>query len=347
MRVMGRSVRNDTAAAAQPARTGAELTLRKLKVFQALAQSRSMTRAAKLLGVTQPSLSQQLASLEAAVGSRLFDRTASEMTLTDAGTALLEKSERILSHVQEIEDGLPLGRLAARQKLRVAGVPSVMRMVLPPALDLLRAPFPEIEYDLHETSPNEVLDMLYSRGINIGLLAANAVAEASAGFQQVPILTDPYVLVVPDCVELAGVTDPARSLSADQRAILNASVRFEYGNLHSRRTEEWFTRVMPQNRQIARARSFELAVELVRGGLGVCLAPALSAVTGRGRLDGVRLYSVDLEPRRVVAMLPAQYRRVEPYSAFLGALQQAGAARCLPPVAAMPPFVAAARRGSA
>ena len=62
----------------------AEITLRKLRAFWAIAHSDSLTRAAKTLGIAQPSLSQQLTSLEAALGAKLFERRSNRMDLTEA-----------------------------------------------------------------------------------------------------------------------------------------------------------------------------------------------------------------------------------------------------------------------
>jgi len=67
-------------------RRRAEITLHQLRIFWAVAHSETLTRAAKHLGLAQPSLSQQLAKLEATAGTRLFRRHATEMTLTEAGT---------------------------------------------------------------------------------------------------------------------------------------------------------------------------------------------------------------------------------------------------------------------
>src|SRR5690606_40281133 len=57
-------------------------------------------------------------------------------------------------------------------------------------------------FDLQESAPAEIVDMLYSRRINLGLLATTSVAEASVDFIQIPLADDPYVLAVPDTVRL-------------------------------------------------------------------------------------------------------------------------------------------------
>ena len=318
------------------------ISLRKLQIFWAIAHSPTLTRAAKLLGVSQPSLSQQLTSLETTIGARLFDRRANSMELTEVGAAILVKAEQVLRSLQELEDGLPQAGAAMRRTVRIAGVTSAMRMLLPATLRELQKGPHDLDFDMHEAAPAEILELLYARRVNMGLLDANSVAEASAGFEQVPILTDPYVLVVPAGLDLSGVVDPVRDLQPADLALLNSTIQFVFGNQHSRRVQDWYDRVLPENRLTARARSFELVVELVRGGLGVGVVPMLSALNGAVHLDGVNLYRIDIEPRRIVALFPAHCRKQVPYAQLLAALLQAGAALTLPPLAAIPPFIAAA-----
>jgi len=103
----------------------------------------------------------------------------------------------------------------------------------------------------------------------------------------------------------------------------------------------WFyLTVLPESRVIAQCRSFEIAIGLVKAELGVCLVPALSTLAWESQPTGVRLYRVDLPPRRLVAMLPSQYRRQEPYSAAIDGLVAAAAALRLPDMLPPPPFLA-------
>lgn len=321
------------------ARVAGEITIRRLQVFWAIAHTTSLTKAAKLLGVSQPSLSQQLASLEAVVGGRLFDRTPTSMALTELGASILGRAEAVLRSLQEFEDCLPQAGRSAPRTIRIAGVASVLRCVLPSTLGALRETRPQLDFDLIEAAPAEILDLLYARRVSLGLLPANAVAESASGFRQELVTEDPYVLAVPDRVDLSNVRDPARDLSAADRDLLHGTIQFAFGTQHSQRIQDWYDQVLPGNRLAAQVRSFELVVEMVRSGLGVGVVPALSAVTGARSLDGVRLYRIGIEPRRIVMMFPSHGRTQEPYAGLLAALREAGSRLRLPPLADAPPFV--------
>ncbi|MEA5159767.1 LysR family transcriptional regulator [Cereibacter johrii] len=313
---------------------GPELTFRKLKAFWAVAQSQSLTGAAKLLGIAQPSLSQQIIGLEQSLGYPLFVRRSNRMILTEAGVLMLRKAEPVLRGMQDLEDTLAAYGSGQRHPLRLAGVESLLRTILPEALRHMDLDG-TAECDLLEGAPADVLEMLYSRQADIGLLAANSISEASTGFLQIPIMADPTVLAVPESLDLGGVAR-IEDLAPEAQAILGASIQIAFGTQHSRRIESWFSDMLPQNRMTARVRSFETALSMVRAGLGICIVPALSV----GPSPGVRLYHAGLEPRRIVALIQPAQHRTGRHAAVVAALQAAGSAMRLPPIEPLPPLLA-------
>lgn len=121
-----------------PAARRAEITLHQLRIFWAVAHSDTLTKAAKQLGLAQPSLSQQLSKLETTVGTQLFHRRSNEMSLTEAGSYLLPKAEQVLRNLNDLEDGLRQFSGGQRVTVRLAGINSVLRVVLPSAINRTR-----------------------------------------------------------------------------------------------------------------------------------------------------------------------------------------------------------------
>ncbi len=329
-----------TSGSARPSLVGnAGITLHRLRIFWAVAHSDSLTSASKQLGLTQPSLSQQVSNLEEAVGAALFDRRSNRMSLTEAGARLLRNVEPVLSSVQRLEENLWQISEEMYQTIHLAGINSVLRVILPRAMYAIHGAHPDVGYDIHESAPADVLEMLYGRRVNLGLVAANSIAPASAGFLQVPILEDPYVLAVPGWLNLDDVNDPMTDLSAEDQRTLTRSIQFAFGTPHTRRVQAWYDQAIPRNWPFTQARSFEVALGMVRAGLGVCLAPALSSVVGDRPIAGLRLYRVLFPPRQIVALLPSQYARTEPYGALVEALQDVGRTHVGPPILETPPFL--------
>ena len=314
------------------------MNLHQLRIFCAIAQSATLTQAAKQLGLTQPTLSQQLSKLEQKIGAKLFERGLNQLELTNAGRFLLRRAQIILHEVEDTQGALKEFATGKRDIIRLAGLNSIIREVVPRAVARFGETFPEVEFDMHEMAPAEVLDLLFTRQVNIGLVAANTVAINGGSFKEVPLVRDPYVFAVPAGLDLSSVTDPDADLPPDQLRILNSCIRFNFASPHSRQVEHWYQEMLPSHRLFAQCRSYEVAISLVRARLGVCLVPAL-AVCGA---CGMTLYATDRPTRQTVAIVPSQYQRVEPYSAFLEALRSAAAAMRMPPIQPMPPFIAQA-----
>jgi len=336
----GRDRKADLRPSTRSAPRAGDPTLHQMRIFWAVARSKTLTKAAKQLGLAQPSLSQQLGKLETTLGNRLFHRRSNEMELTEAGNYLLPRVEQILRIVSELEDGLAQFSGGHRLTLRLAGINSVLRGLLPAAVRAMQEKFPELDFDIQESAPTDILELLYGRRVNIGLLAANSVAQAGVGFMQVPLLDDPYVLVVPENLVLDGVNDPQKQLAAEHWTMLNQSIQFIFGSQQANRVAEWYDRLLPEHRLVAQCRSFETAIGLVQAGAGVCLAPALATSGGNGPASNVRLYRVQAPPRRIVALVPSQYRRVEPYASLLDQLHVAAETHAVTGILDTPPFLA-------
>lgn len=93
------------------------LTLRQLKVFEAVARQRSFSRAAEELFLTQPAVSMQVKQLEEGIGLPLFEQMGKKIFLTEAGQELFHYSRAIAEQLEELEEvlsrmkGLEQGRL--------------------------------------------------------------------------------------------------------------------------------------------------------------------------------------------------------------------------------------------
>jgi DNA-binding transcriptional LysR family regulator len=320
------------------------MTLHQLRIFLTVAQSSTLTRASKQLGLAQPSLSKQLAGLEDSVGTRLFDRGHNRMILTDAGRMLLRHAQNVLREIDEAEAGLREFSAGKRAIIRVAGLNSVIKALLPDAL-MRCGSGSGLEVDIQEAAPGEVLEMLYSRQVHIGLIAADSVAQASVGFRQVPVVEDPYVFAVPSAINLAAMRDVS-SAPSDAARVLNSCVQFNFGTQHTLRVQQWYQRVLPSHRIVAHCRTYEVALELVRAGFGVSLVPALTVLPAAGSLDGIKLFATDHGSRRTVAVLADQYLRLAPYKQLVEALQVAGRNVVLPPILPMPRLIESAREAA-
>jgi len=315
-----------------------DITLAQLRVFWAVANAETLTKAAKQLGLTQPSVSQQLANLEQTLGVRLFDRTPSGMKLTDGGRFLLRRAEAILGGIEETKAELREFAASPEAHLRIAGLNSVLRALLPHALSHVARELPTLNVEIQETGPAEAMELLHARRVDVAVVASTSVAGSGAGIARNMVAQDPNVLAVPAGLDLAGLADPA-DLPAEARRVLHTAIEFNFGTAHARQVEHWYARVLPGSRVLARCGSYEVALGLVQAGLGVCLVPAFAARTEEGPLPGVTLYATDLPGRELVAASPSQYARLTAHRSLVQGLQHAGRVIRLPSIEPLPPFL--------
>ena len=293
------------------------ITLRHLEILRAVAGNRSLTLAAKQLGLSQPSLSQQLSKLEGDLGQRLVDRSAKGLHLTDAGCFLLSKAEPILGMVEEAEIGLGQFERGLRGQLSIGALTSLARSLVTPASIELKRHFPEIQLNVVELSPEAVVRQLQSRRVQIALISSAMPTEHTRHFTKVELACDPYVLAVP------------KGADSKRKPLLRSVIKVDFGEAYEGLVNGWYRRIIPDHQEVARCRTHELALTMVEAGLGMAIVPMLSTeVNGRMVFD-IDLFKLPLEPRKVLAVLPSQYRYTQPHARVLDMLEKIGKQRTL------------------
>jgi DNA-binding transcriptional LysR family regulator len=171
------------------------VNLRQLEYFVVIAEEGSLTRAAKRLLVAQPSLSQQVAALEAEVGGTLLERLPRGVRLTAAGERFLGEARAAVAHAEA-------ARRAAREalgleagELHIATIPSVAVGVLTPALRRWLQLHPSVEIGLREYTHRRIMDEAMREGdgdVGVGMVPADWLGPVEAlGWEE-------FVVVLPE-----------------------------------------------------------------------------------------------------------------------------------------------------
>src|SRR5690606_41234705 len=119
------------------------VTVRQLRVFAAVAQQNSFTRAARELHVTQPAVSQQLKLLEAEVGRPLFEYVGRNLFLTAAGEELLRCADQVNEALRSASEALAAMRGLKRGILKLGAV-STAKYFTPSMLSAFTAEYPQV-----------------------------------------------------------------------------------------------------------------------------------------------------------------------------------------------------------
>lgn len=129
-----------------------------IRAFLATAESGSLSAAARQLGLTQPTLSRQVAALEADLEVLLFERLGRSLSLTDAGRELLPHARKML----EGASGLSLAASAQAESIegtiRITASDVMSAFALPPVLRQLRQQAPRLTIDV--VAANDIRDLM-------------------------------------------------------------------------------------------------------------------------------------------------------------------------------------------
>jgi LysR family nitrogen assimilation transcriptional regulator len=145
------------------------MELRQLRYFVAIVEHGSLSRAAGVLHVAQPALTQQLRQLEQELGAQLLHRSAQGVHSTDAGKVFYEHAQAILKQVAD-------ARSAVSQSARPSGTVtlglphSISAALALPLLAAARADYPDITLQLTEELTGHLAEQLKSGRVNLAVL---------------------------------------------------------------------------------------------------------------------------------------------------------------------------------
>lgn len=136
-------------------------TLRQLQYLVAIAETGRYGEAAKRVHVSQPSLSAQIANLEAELGATLIERGRHGALLTPKGKEVVRRAKSILRDMMDLKSAARLAPGNLSGQLRFGVLPSVGPYLLPPAARRLHADYPDLRFNIREERPTDLVEHLH------------------------------------------------------------------------------------------------------------------------------------------------------------------------------------------
>ncbi|AKC71563.1 LysR family transcriptional regulator [Pandoraea oxalativorans] len=180
----------------------ANIDVRLLRYFVAVAEAGHMTRAAERLGIGQPPLSQQIRVLETQLGVALFERLPRGMALTDAGQAFLVDAYEVVRKLDQAVDDVRRVAAGIKGRLSVGFTSSAaLHPFVPTVIRAFRSDAPSVSLMLDESSTGDLLDGLRDGHIDVAFIRQ---PQGNTGeITVVQVLEEPMVLAVPSAHPLA------------------------------------------------------------------------------------------------------------------------------------------------
>ena len=301
-------------------------TLAQIRTFVTVAEQKHFVSAAAKLGISQPSLSQALASLENGLGLQLIERSTRRVIVTPTGEALLPYAKATLDAADAFlaQSRGALGELAG--PLNIGIIPTIAPYLLPGVLIGIEENYPDLEPRIVENQTDQLLKMLRDGQLDLAVLATPTHAP---GLEQLPLYDEPFVAVTNPDDPLAGSTD----LGLDSLKDLNLLLLDDGHCLRDQIVELCkIAEATPGARKhaVTRASSLTTIVQLVVAGLGSTLIPA-SAVGTECSRPGVAsaTFANGVQAQRTVSLVyRASSQRVAEFEQ-LGRLVKASYERAL------------------
>ena len=146
------------------------MEIRVLRYFLAVAQEESITRAANILHITQPTLSRQIAQMEDEIGVKLFDRGTRKIVLTDEGMLLRRRAEEILELVDKTEREIVERENMVEGTVFIGCGDLAAVQILPDLIRGFNERYPAVTFELYTATADHVKERM-DRGVtDIGLL---------------------------------------------------------------------------------------------------------------------------------------------------------------------------------
>jgi DNA-binding transcriptional LysR family regulator len=252
------------------------VNLRQIEAFKAIVEAGTVSRAADMLGISQPAASKLLAHLEADSGLRLFDRVRGRLAPTARGMRLYEEVDRIFAGLGQVERSIDQIRREDRGQIVVGVMPALAGDFIQRATTRFLKSRPNVFVSIRARSSQFIADWLVTRQIDIGLISSPienpyVAAESLMRLPLVCIAPLGHKLAARDSVRIADLADVPQ-------------VGFETSSQTRRRIDALFERHRLRPHVVLEATTAPTLCEFVAAGVGVALVHPAMAQSVRGRV---------------------------------------------------------------
>ena len=259
------------------------ISLRQLRVFEAVARNLSYTRAADELHLSQPAVSMQVKQLEDQVGLPLFERLGKRIVLTEAGREIHHYSLIIDHSLQEMEEVIESLKGVSSGRLQIA-VASTVNYFAPRLLAAFQQRYPGIGLRLDVTNRETLVQLLESNSVDLVLMGqppSDVEVDAEA------FMDNPLVVIAPPDHPLASERRIPASRLADEVFVMR-----EEGSGTRQAMERFFSERGLSIRHGMQMTRNEAVKQAVRSGMGLGV---VSLHTIELELETGRLVALDAE----------------------------------------------------
>ncbi|MEW2392474.1 LysR substrate-binding domain-containing protein [Streptomyces venezuelae] len=246
------------------------MQFQQLHYFVAVAETRHFTRAAEEVHVSQPSLSQQIRALEKELGAELFSRARGNITLTDAGEALLPLARRILADADTARIEVQELAQLRRGRIRLGATPSVCTGLLPDVLRAFHDRHPGIQLLIEEGGSHDLVRELARGALDLALVVL-PLPSPSPALTTLELLREDLVVVSAPGSRSLGTTVRIADLQGERLVMFRHGYDLRELTVSACRAEGFEPEFAVEGGEM------DAVLGFVRAGLGVAVVPRMVA----------------------------------------------------------------------
>ncbi|MBC7131720.1 MAG: LysR family transcriptional regulator [Roseovarius sp.] len=309
------------------------ITLWGIEVFMAAADERSISAAARRLGASPSSVSQQLTNLEGAVGATLLQRNARPIRLTPAGEIMHRRARAILNEAAQARAELAMAHLSTLTRFRLGTIEDLEADVTPHLLTLMAEELKGCQFLLETGASHDLHDQLDARALDI--IVASELGEGADWTEVHPVLRECFVVVAP-----RGAIRTGRDLLDELKRLplIQYTQRHYMGRLIAAHlAREGLS--LPSRFELD---SYHSILALVGQGVGWSILTPLALMRGRRYADQLDVRELPLAPLSRTISVTARKGHLQDMPATLAArLKPVLSEMLVAPAVARYPFLAA------
>jgi len=243
-----------------------------LRYFSVLAQLEHYTLAAARLGISQPSLSSAIRSMENELGVKLFEKVGRNVRLTEQGRFFQKKVDGAMEDISSAIQALTVSAENAPVVVRLGIVSGTLQGQVAQAVAAYLKPPHRLRFHITEGSAKDLMDLLRQEKLDMAILDVS-IRDRSLHFRK--LQQRDFCVAVPDTHPLAQYG----SLQASQLAFYP-----QIGFSHSmeRSFEDWADHPESQNNFLCQVNTVQAALDLVSSGAGIAVIPDVCAKPVKG-----------------------------------------------------------------
>lgn len=170
------------------------ISLRQLDIFCRVSDKKSFSRAAASIYLTQPTVSEHIATLEKLLGVKLFDRVGRKVELTEAGNIYYKYARKIIDlrmEAQQVLDSF-LGLLRGKLNIGASTIPGVY--IVPRLIGSFARKYPDIKTRIHVADSGEIIEGVVNNDIELGFVGRKPKNKSLSAIQ---LISDNLVVALP------------------------------------------------------------------------------------------------------------------------------------------------------